>query len=266
MKIILTLLCLILFYSSINGQSNIIPIVEMKIGGLIGGVENGKWIPVSRVGKTIKRESEFVLVGWKGVEEGGVSFGTKSEPDVPCMEFYPVEMELEMDSGVAIGSGAKWNPMPRKLSPIDLNNAAYKKEIAAVLKSRGIAKTTVKITRAFRVDLEGDGTDEVILAATYYRNGLSSSAKVGDYSVVLLRKIISGKVQNIVLSGEFVTKNIAFGAPAQYELSSIADLNGDGKMEIVIYGKYYEGHWVEVHELIGNKPIKVKTLTAGCGV
>ena len=265
MRIItINFLCLILFCASINAQSKIVPIVEMKIGGLLGGVENGKWITATRVGKTLKRETEFVLVGWKGVEEGGVSLGTKTEPEIPCREFYPIKLELEMDSGVAIGSDAKWNPVPRSLAPIDLNNATYKKAIADVLKTKGIAKPTIKITHAYRVDLEGDGKEEVVLAATYYKGKLAPSAKTGDYSFVLLRKIIGGKAQNIILDGEFITKNIDVGAPNQYEISSIADLNGDGKMEIVIYGKYYEGHWAEIFELKGNKPMKV--LESGCGV
>lgn len=266
MKIIITFLCLLLFFSSIDGQSKIIPIVEMKIEGLIGGVENGKWVSAERTRKILKGKHEFVLVGWQGVEEGGVSFGAFGEPEVPCMEFFPVEFELEMDSGVAIGSAAKWNPAPRKPMQIDLNNATYKKVIADVLKTKRIGTATIKITQAFRVDLEGDGVDEVILAATHYKNGLAPSAKVGDYSFVLLRKIINGKPQNLVLNGEFITKNIDFGAPNQYEITSIADLNGDGKMEIIIYGKYYEGNWVEVFELIGNKPTNIKTLGAGCGV
>lgn len=266
MKIIITFLCLILFYFPINGQSKIIPLVEMKIEGLIGGVENGKWVSAERVGKILKGKNEFVLVGWQGVEEGGVSLGTLEAPDIPCMDFYPVEFELEMDSGLAIGSGAKWNPVPRKIAQIDLNQATYKKIIADVLKTKRITTATIKITQAFRVDLEGDGVDEVLLTATHYKNGLAPSAQVGDYSLVLLRKVINGKAQNLILGGEFVTKKIDFGAPNEFEISSIADLNGDGKMEIVIFGKYYEGNWVEVFESIKNKPVNIKTLGTGCGV
>lgn len=268
MKFIAAYLSLILIICSVSikAQNQIIPLVEMKTGGLIGGVENGKWVSAARVGKIMKNESEFVVVGWRGVEEGGVSLGSKSEPEVPCEEFYPVKLELEMESGVAIGSEAKWNPMPRVPAVIDLNSQIYKKAIADVLKTKGISTTTIKITQAFRIDLEGDGAEEVLIAATYYRNGLMPNAKPGDYSLVLLRKIINGKVQNMVLSGEFVTKNISFGAPNHYEISSIADLNGDGKMEIIIYGKYYEGHWAEAFEMIGNKPARVKMLAAGCGV
>jgi uncharacterized protein (DUF2141 family) len=95
---------------------------------------------------------------------------------------------------------------------------------------------------------------------------MKPSAQKGDYSFILLRKIVAGKVQNIVVSGDFVTKNIKFGAPGKYELSAIADLNGDGKMEIIVFGSYYEGIWVETHEMKGNKPTLVKAFDVGCGV
>ncbi len=55
-------------------------------------------------------------------------------------------------------------------------------------------------------------------------------------------------------------------APGKYELSSVADLNGDGKMELIIGGGYYEGMWVESYEIMRNKPIRLKMLDVGCGV
>ncbi|MEP7037653.1 MAG: hypothetical protein ABI891_04870, partial [Acidobacteriota bacterium] len=130
----------------------------------------------------------------------------------------------------------------------------------------GIITKNIKITQAFRVDLEGDGREEVLLTATSYVKNITSHAEKGDYSLIVLRKLVGKTVKNIILTGEFVTKRITFGAPGKYELSAIADLNGDGRMEIVVYGKYYEGDWVETYETTNNVPVKVKKLDAGCGV
>ena len=44
---------------------------------------------------------------------------------------------------------------------------------------------------------------------------------------------------------------------------AVLDLNGDGRMEIVTYGRYYEGDWFDVFDLEGLAAKKV--LTAGCG-
>jgi hypothetical protein len=168
--------------------------------------------------------------------------------------------------GIAIGNDAPWNAMPRVPKPIDLNDAVYKKAVADTVRTKGIINPKIKLTKAFRVDLEGDGKEEVIIEATNYSDFLTPHARKGTYSFILLRKIISGKVQNIIVSGDFYKRNVEGAAPSKYELSAIADLNGDGKMELIIYGAYYEGHWVETHEMKGNKPLRVKVLDTGCGV
>ncbi len=246
----------------VSSQKQVVLIVELKLSGLIGGVQNGKWLTVKQIALKLKATTEFSLIGWNGIEEGGVTVGKRGEIEDVCQNFYRMKFDLTLDSGVAIGSNAKWNPMPRVPKTID--SAAYKNIIAGVLKTKGLAKTTVKTEQAYSVDLEGDGKDEVILVSTFYKNGLASNANVGDYSFVLLRKIVGKTVQNIVVTGDFINRNIDFGAPNQYVLSSIADLNGDGKMEIIIYGEYYEGSWAEIYEIKGNKPTKV--LETGCVV
>ena len=141
MKTLLTLYCLLamLPFSSF-GQAPIIPIVELKFRGLMGGVQNGKWVAPTRFRDRLKAETEFVLVGRNGVEEGGVTLGKKAEQEDVCQDFTRFEFELEQDHGVAIGSSAKWNPMPRMPKAIDLNNATYKTVIATFLKKKGIAR------------------------------------------------------------------------------------------------------------------------------
>src|SRR5215204_273544 len=262
------LVSLILMTVAVGGaaQSSVVPIVELKYRGLMGGVQNGKWIAPTRVAPGLKTESEFVLVGWNGVEEGGVSLAKKGEKEDVCQDFTRMQFELEQDHGVAIGTAAKWNPMPRVPSKIDVNSAAYRSVIASFLKRKGIARPVVKIQEAYRIDLEGDGVAEVVLSATYYKKGLSSNAAVGDYSFVIVRKAIGKTVTDHLLEGDFVLKKIDFGAPTENHISAIADLNGDGKMEIVLYGFYYEGDFASAFEMKNGKPVKIKEFEIGCGV
>lgn len=259
-------ICIFVLASNAFGQAAIVPIVELKFRGLMGGVQNGKWLPPSRIRQRLKAESEFVLVGRNGVEEGGVTLGKKGEQEDVCQDFTRFEFELQQDHGVAIGSGAKWNPVPRTPKAIDLNNATYKTAVASFLKKKGIAKTAIKLTEAFRVDLEGDGVEEVVLAATYYKKGLGASAAVGDYSLVLLRKAAGKVVTDHLLAGDFILKKVDFGAPNEHHISAIADLNGDGKMEVVLYGFYYEGDFASAYEMRGGKPTMIKEFEIGCGV
>lgn len=92
-------------------------------------------------------------------------------------------------------------------------------------------------TRFFRVDLDGNGTDEVILeAASFEQPGTEVSRD--EYSVVLLRGIRRNRVETHVLWAD------RFGRgqmPYRNRLEAIADIDGDGVMEVVVTSRYYEG-------------------------
>jgi len=260
-------LLLVLFTVMVSrAQPTIVPIVELKNRGLLGGVHKGKWLPATQVAPTLGMETEFVLVGWRGVEEGAVTLGKKGPVEDVCPDFTRFELELTQDHGVAIGTIAKWNFVPRIPTTIDAKNATYKAVVTNFLRKKGIAKPVVRIKEAFRVDLEGDGMEEVILSATYYKKGLSSDPAVGDYSFVIVRKAVGKVVTDHLLAGEFVLRSVDFGAPNEYHVSAIADLNGDGKMEIVLNGMYYEGDSASAFEMKNGKPVKIKEFEIECGV
>jgi hypothetical protein len=214
----------------------------------------------------MKPETEFVLVGWNGVEEGGVTLGKKGELEDVCQDYTRMELELKQEHGIAIGSAARWNPVPRVPKTIDPNNPTYRTVVRNFLRRKGIARPVVQIKEAFRVDLEGDGVEEVVLSATHYRNGLSSSASTGDYSFVIVRKAVGKVVTDHMLVGDFILKKVDFGAPTENHVSAIADLNGDGKMEIVLYGFYYEGEFASAYEMRNGRPVKIREFEIACGV
>lgn len=267
MKIFIAAFCLLISGFTASAQTKIVPIVEMKVKGLLGGVLNGKFVDAKTTAAKLKGNENYTLFGIEGVNEGEFTVGKPSAGEDICTDFYSIEPSEEAVAGVALGDGFKWNPMPRVVKTIDLNDAGYKKIVADVLRTKRIMKTTIKLMQAVRVDLDGDGSEEVLIAATKYASGdVSASAQVGDYSFILLRKIVAGRVQNTVIAGDFITKKVDFGAPSEYEISAIADLNGDGKMEIILHSAYYEGSSSGVYEIKGNKAVEVAALSVGCGV
>ena len=133
MKILLAIFCLLGFNLTTSAQNQVVPLVEMKLSGLIGGVQNGKWLTAQQTATKLKDTTEFFLIGWNGVEEGGITVGKRGEIEDVCQDFYRMKFDLTMDSGMAIGEHAKWNPMPRVPQAID--SAAYKKIVAGVLKT-----------------------------------------------------------------------------------------------------------------------------------
>jgi hypothetical protein len=262
----LSLLVMLLCSTFVFAQKEIVPVVELAHRGLLGGVQNGRWISPVKLGPQLKSETEFMLVGWNGVEEGGVTVAKKGPVEDVCPEVTRFNFELEQDHGDALGTAAKWNPVPRIPKAIDANSAAYKTVVTNFLRKKGITRPVVKIQEAFRVDLEGDGVEEVVLSATYYKKGLASDAAVGDYSFVIVRKAVGKVVTDHLLKGDFILKRVDFGAPTENHISAIADLNGDGNMEIVLLGYYYEGDFSSAFEMKNGKPVKIKEFDIGCGV
>lgn len=266
MKIITTILLTILF-SVLGNAQQVAPIVEMQSGALLGGVENGKYLDAKTTFGRLKGEVKYSLFGITG-KTNDLTL-TATGPDEPCEDYYSIfSMGEARDErrGVGIGGDLKWNPLPRPPKQIGLTDKTYLKVVSDILRLKGLPKAKAVIEQAVRVDLDGDGVEEVLLTASSYDGTISPQAEVNDYSFVLLRKVVAGKAQNIMIAEEFVKKTVEFSAPSRFEIAGIADLNGDKKMEIVVFSEYYEGSGADVYEIKGNKAVAVKILSAGCGV
>jgi hypothetical protein len=69
----------------------------------------------------------------------------------------------------------------------------------------------------------------------------SSRDERESYSIVILRRVVAGKVQAQVLAGELYPKPDESIAPNVYKIAAVLDLNGDGKLEVIVHSFYYEG-------------------------
>ena len=263
MRCVITFLCLAIFsLTAAAQQEDFVPIAYAN--GLLGGVVKGKWLSGQEVAPLLKEKTEFVIVGLKGVEKTGAIFGSKGEEFGACPDVTSINFEPKNESSLAVGANAKWNLVPRIAKFNALTDKTSVKIAAAFLKTKSIVKAKVKLTQAFSVDLDGDGQNERIIVGNYYKRGMMEEPGAGDYSFVLLRKTVKGKPQNILLEGDFFTRKGEYAPPNEREISAVADLDGDGNMEIVLHGYYYEGDWSIVFQLKENKAIKV--LEVDCGL
>ena len=148
--------------------------------------------------------------------------------------------------------------------------AVYRQEVARWLSAHGVKNPQVSILKIWRVDLEGDGVQEVLINAVRQHGAgglpenVSPDAAAGDYSLLLVRRVVGKSVKTVSLVSEIYPKAKKFNAPSVHDLTAVLDLNGDGRLEIVVRGRYYEGDWVDVWEYHGGAWRVV--LSAGCGV
>ena len=260
-------LILALFIARTAAATDAATFVELPYGYVIGGHVAGKWQTSEQAGKAIKPRTAFRLFNLKG--EAGKLTISKAAPDADvCPDVWIAKIDRETDAH-SIAIAASWNPMPRPLKSADTKQETYVKAVGDMLISKGIGKPVVKITQHLRADLDGDGEEEVVLAATHYpksEDGLSApmSASAGNYSFVALRRVVAGKVVTQILDGEFYPKSTESSAPNVHSIGGLLDLDGDGKMEIILHSAYYEGGATTVWRLGGKQATKV--LEIECGV
>ena len=100
----------------------------------------------------------------------GEAKGGKPKPNpegLPCEETLWVSLSPKPEKGV-IALAAPWNALPRKPRTSDTTQQVYSDVVRDFLKTKGIEQPKVKIEDILRVDLDGDGEDEVLISATNY--------------------------------------------------------------------------------------------------
>jgi hypothetical protein len=202
----------------------------------------GVWNLTSRVGQTKIGPvmTNEPIPGWSAV--GSRNFGDKTL--------------------LAISSPYVSRRVPRVQN---VNQAVYLGVVQNILRQNKLAAAKARLTQNLRVDLNGDGRDEVILAA-------HSRAQVGreprilknDYAFLALRFVRNGKVSTQLLEREFYAQPQSFAAPNRFEILGCRDLDGDGTLEIIAHSAYYEGDAVTVWKFDGKSARVV--LAAGWGV
>ena len=236
-------------------------IVEAKEGCVIGGAQNGRWVAAEKIENSIKSPLNMNLYTFQNSRSE-----TLVSDEGECHRSWKTQSGTELKDGIAIQSPA-WNPLPRSPRAISIGDTTYVKVIRDILLGAGLKNPHVNITEGYKIDLDGDGKEEAILVASYHKQGVGEMSGVphiavaGDYAIVLVRKIVGTKVKNIFLVKDVRRTADEGGLVRGYHLSAIADLNGDGLMEIVLYSAYYEGSSSDVLEIKGTKVNAV----LGCG-
>ena len=237
------------------------PIVEVQSGYLFGATANRKWMKAEPAAKALPAETTYRVYGL--TQSFGEAKGGKpkpSEEDV-CSDVLTVPLSPKPEKG-AIALAAPWNALPRKLQVIDPTQKVYVDAVRDFLKTKGINQPKVKIENILRVDLDGDGEEEVLISATNYLDKEMRSP-AGSYSMVFLRRVMAGKVETQLVEGEFYPKATGYNAPNAYKVIAVLDLDGDGKMEVVVASNYYEGEATTIYRC---DPKKIEALlSVSCG-
>ncbi|HEU4771652.1 MAG TPA: hypothetical protein VFS68_05800 [Candidatus Udaeobacter sp.] len=247
------------------GAADLHPIIEIETGYFFGASENGKWITAEEAARSLENKTTYQVYSLTK-QVGQITAAKPTSVEEPCPDTLMVSLSPKPKDGV-IGLDAPWNALPRKPVIADTTQPVYVEAVREFLKASGITDPKVRITRILRVDLEGDGEHEVLINATNYFNPHDEAPieapKRGSYSIVMLRRVLAGKVQTQLVAGELYSKSDASNAPNIYKIYAVLDLNGDGKLEVIVHSFYYEGSETTIYRC---EPDKIEAvLSAACG-
>ena len=231
------------------------PVVDVEWECLFGGTINGKWVDADAMLPHMKGGEMYTLYTREG--RVGTARGTRATYEEPNPAMSSPVLHLRLPKGLnvercVIGISGDWNALPRAPKWQSTQQKVYQDAVRALLSQEGLTGASVNVTAVVRVDLEGDGTEEVLVSATTPRKGYPDSRiAVNDYSLVLLRKLVKGKVKTSLIVGEFYRKREKFAAPGAFTLDAMLDVNGDGVMEVILGWRYYEGIGRSIYEIRG---------------
>ncbi len=161
--------------------------------------------------------------------------------------------------GVAIS--APWDLQPNLFEPF-ADDGTFAAIAAGLLAERGLDVADPVIKQLFRTDLEGDGLNEILVVAEDITGGFLP--EVGDYSIIFMQKVIQGDVQTTVL-GDSVVTDPEGSFVVGFSVGAVADLSGDGQMEIIVDSAFFEGLGVDVWEYVDDDIGLFPYLQTGCG-
>ncbi|MBA2733668.1 MAG: hypothetical protein H0U54_12335 [Acidobacteria bacterium] len=237
--------------------------VDARSGQVFGNFNGRVWSDALKTMPLVKEGESFRLYSLTGsVGNGAIS--KPRPPEGPCDDLVEVTVSpLPAGEDDVIGVNGSWNAQPRLPKVQNTDQQEYRMVVSNYLKGVGIRNLKVTIFQLLRVDLDGDGTEEVLISANSNENPLSSHyLGKGDFSVVLLRRVAQGKAQTIPVASEVELKNhkepVQTGKWHHKEtVAAILDLNGDGMMEIITtFQSIFDGG-KNVYEVKGAKPKQV---------
>jgi hypothetical protein len=251
--------------------------VSAEVPLFVGGAGAGGWLPLGAWDVDDWAETDDDGRSTAGVAPGepatitnldGEAGATFGDDAVACFDdttgptvttSAAVESEL---TSVALPTPS-WSLKPRPVAVSASAPAGYVAIAQGAFAGQRVDATLGRVVQIVVVDLDGDGDDEALVVFEYIQSG-DGPGSPGDLAAVVL--VDATTRQSSVVERQFIPADAEvddFGIAVRFEVVDVADLNGDGRMEVVIDASYYEGVATTLYTYDGTE--LTDELSTGCG-
>jgi hypothetical protein len=227
---------------------------------LLGGVSRDEWLTPD---ESVERFSGEVTYSLHSLEQEYKYFlwGKKPELQRTC-ESYIVGTDAGLDEAGFVTVVDGWDVTKRDADELSEDGEFYQQAVIDWLADEGVDAPQLGNLQIFRVDIEGDGSDEIFISATHLDDS-QHTTKAGDYSVILMVKVVGNDViTKLVVGDVYGSQEPEITFPRTYSLANFIDLNQDGVLEVVVDIQQWEGFGAIVFQFDGQDVIQA--LRAEC--
>jgi hypothetical protein len=211
----------------------------------------------------------FTLFGAKGKLAAVQIADVQKQPtDIPPWTWNDKVTEWDRSqTSLALALSGDWPDTPRRAEAVPLDDPEAVAVVADYLKHRGLDVPQPRMTRALRIDLQGDGKPQLLVCANSDNADAADSSSAMVYALALVRMELHGKLQTLPLR-EMVYHKPAheqmdeyqrrFGRLAHYDILALPDIQKNGRFQIaVVDDNRFEGPEIDVFNWAQGRPERV---------
>ena len=216
----------------------------------------GEWVTAPGAGDLPEVDgAEFQVVSLDGTGTAVATSVDECETTGNALITFQPELpgERRLSGSVAV-LGATWELVPRPVTTGE-PPADRLQVVLDHLATMGIDETDPPFLQYVEGDLDGDGDAEAVVAASRGE----ALAGPGDYSVVM----VFGDGAEAVVSESYGVSDNPY--VLNLVVAAVADLDGDGSMEVVFDSSYYEGSGSAAHAYSPDPLMLDEVIGGGCG-
>ena len=221
---------------------------------VLGGVQGGVWLTPDQAVSNFAGAWEYDVYTFSGNNFQVLGDAPEMIRVGPPGYFIGTDVNVDEIGMVAVAHG--WPIKQGDVEELSSENETYRQVVLDWLKAQGLTAPELGTLHIFRVDLEGDGVDEVFISATRFES--EYSAKPDDYSIILMRKVTGNNAVTLpIVADVYHQLEMETALPQAYLLTNFIDLNQDGILEVVVDVQRWEGDEALIYQVDGQNIVEV---------